>query len=157
MPQPQYSPKPSTYAGVAFRSRLEARWAVFLDNHPNVRSWKYEPFTLELSEPKWDYTPDFEVTFRGSRGSGQPATILLEVKPSLPSDDYEAVISAFANVLNGKIPSVPLYVISGDFFYLRFTFLRFPRTIRSPTLSQLFPNPVPVLQLAAAYRFDLRG
>lgn len=57
---------PTDYAGVHFRSRLEARWAAFF----NCMKWKweYEPIDLE----KW--SPDFRVIT-------PMATLLAEVKP----------------------------------------------------------------------------
>jgi hypothetical protein len=62
-----YAAIPTVYAGVQFRSRLEARWAAFFD----LLGWKweYEPFDLE------GYIPDFLLHQR-------PHTIwLAEVKP----------------------------------------------------------------------------
>jgi hypothetical protein len=48
----RYTPaKPTTYAGVRFRSRLEARWAVMFDQL-GVQ-WAYEPLDLQ------GWTPDF--------------------------------------------------------------------------------------------------
>lgn len=46
---------PTQYAGHEFRSRLEARWAVFFD-HLHI-SWDYEPEGYEL--PHGRYLPDF--------------------------------------------------------------------------------------------------
>ena len=53
---------PTDYNGVHFRSRLEARWAVFFDN---LRmTWTYEP-PLPF-EPLWpSYRPDFYVSVKG--------------------------------------------------------------------------------------------
>lgn len=48
-------PIPTQYAGVRFRSRLEARWAVFFDSL-GIR-WVYEPDGLEI-DGIW-YLPDF--------------------------------------------------------------------------------------------------
>lgn len=61
---------PTEYAGVRFRSRLEATWAVFFDllNWP----WEYEPFDLH------GYIPDFVLKFRKPTG---PAPVIVEVKP----------------------------------------------------------------------------
>lgn len=58
---------PTKYAGVQFRSRLEARWAAFFD----LCGWKwdYEPIDLE------GYIPDFIVAFE--------RPLLVEVKPLL--------------------------------------------------------------------------
>ena len=58
---------PTTYAGVNFRSRLEARWAAFFD----LCGWKwdYEPFDLD------GWAPDFLI-------KTLIATTLVEVKPT---------------------------------------------------------------------------
>jgi hypothetical protein len=48
-------PIPTRYAGCHFRSRLEARWAVFF-NHLGVE-WRYEPEGFDL-DGQW-YLPDF--------------------------------------------------------------------------------------------------
>lgn len=57
---------PTTYAGVNFRSRLEARWAAFFD----LCGWKwdFEPFDLD------GWAPDFKLTI------GE-VVCLVEVKP----------------------------------------------------------------------------
>lgn len=47
--------KPTLYQGVRFRSRLEARWAVFLD--ALGAEWIYEPQVSGVS----GYLPDFEI------------------------------------------------------------------------------------------------
>lgn len=60
---------PTTYAGVEFRSRLEATWAAFFDICGIW--WQYEPIDLD------GWTPDF-----GLRLSG--ALVLAEVKPVDP-------------------------------------------------------------------------
>jgi hypothetical protein len=48
----------TNYAGCHFRSRLEARWAVFFD-HSNIR-WDYEPQGYILSTGR-RYLPDFHL------------------------------------------------------------------------------------------------
>lgn len=65
--------KPTLYAGTRFRSRLEARWAVFFD--AIGREWVYEPNLPELAPLQ--YQPDF-LTSRPDSG-----LTLIEVKPSL--------------------------------------------------------------------------
>jgi len=47
---------PTTYREVRFRSRLEARWAVYFDLIG--LDWRYEPEGYEL--PSGNYCPDFE-------------------------------------------------------------------------------------------------
>jgi hypothetical protein len=50
------SPIPTRYAGRSFRSRLEARWAVFYDTLGIP--WTYEPEGYDLGD-KGPYLPDF--------------------------------------------------------------------------------------------------
>ncbi len=60
---------PTRYAGVEFRSRLEAKWAAFFDLLE--WKWEYEPIDLD------GYIPDFVINKR-----------LIEVKPALKFTDY---------------------------------------------------------------------
>lgn len=48
----------TTYKGFKFRSRLEARWAVFFDTIGT--NWEYEPEGFDLGKLGW-YLPDFYV------------------------------------------------------------------------------------------------
>lgn len=63
---------PTGYSGVCFRSRLEARWAVFFDllGWP----WEYEPIDLA------GYIPDFVLPLPAGR-------VLVEVKPVFSYED----------------------------------------------------------------------
>lgn len=58
------------YKGYRFRSRLEARWAVFLDHLG--KQWEYEPQGFDLGAAGW-YLPDFHIS-----GSEE---CWLEIKP----------------------------------------------------------------------------
>lgn len=53
------------YKGYRFRSRLEARWAVFFD--ALGLKWEYEPEGFEL--PSGRYLPDFKVLYPGRDAS----------------------------------------------------------------------------------------
>ena len=66
----------TTYNGIEYRSRLEARWAAFMQNI----GWDivYEPFDGD------GYIPDFLV--QGDR------PFLVEVKPAVTRKEYEAAI-----------------------------------------------------------------
>ncbi len=64
------------YAGCRFRSRIEARWAVFFD-HLGI-GWQYEPQGFDL--PSGQYLPDFLITW----GTGHPG-IWWEVKGAEPT------------------------------------------------------------------------
>lgn len=66
---------PTDYAGVHFRSRLEARWAAFFDLVG--WRWDYEPIDLD------GYIPDFVIAFRAG-------PMLVEVKPAWTVDELHA-------------------------------------------------------------------
>lgn len=69
---PDITPIPTRYAGCFFRSRLEARWAVFFDSL-NI-AWEYEPEAFSL--PSGNYLPDFRLTLGADRHKSW-----FEVKP----------------------------------------------------------------------------
>jgi hypothetical protein len=78
------------YKGYAFRSRLEARWAVFFD-HLGIR-WDYEPEGFELGNGL-RYLPDFWLPDWG---------MWVEVKPGEP--DHAACEKAWRLVAKGDSP-----------------------------------------------------
>lgn len=65
------------YCGARFRSRLEARWAVFLDSL--ALPWSYEPEGFELPSGK-RYLPDFYLP---------SLDLWLEIKPRLQQISYD--------------------------------------------------------------------
>lgn len=67
------------YRGYRFRSRLEARWAVFFD--ALSLPWEYEPEGFELGCGR-RYLPDFRVRYPG-RGADEVHHEWFEVKSSL--------------------------------------------------------------------------
>ena len=83
----QYNIKaiPTTYAGVKFRSRLEARWAAFFD----LCGWKwdYEPFDLD------GWAPDFRLKIGD-------IIFLVEVKPFDLNAAIERAIDTNQTVLD---------------------------------------------------------
>lgn len=73
---------PTRYAGVLFRSRLEARYAAFFDLAG--WAWEYEPFDL----PGW--VPDFLVRFPCGHSECPPEHVILaEVKPYTTLDEFK--------------------------------------------------------------------
>lgn len=64
------------YKGYRFRSRLEARWAVFFD--ALKIGWEYEPEGYELKDGT-RYLPDFKLL-----DTGQVPDIYIEIKGSFP-------------------------------------------------------------------------
>jgi hypothetical protein len=80
-PPPKPRPKsgdrraiPTKYAGIQFRSRLEARWAAFFDLCG--WGWDYEPFDLA------GYCPDFLLKFH--------RPLIAEVKPANTREELQA-------------------------------------------------------------------
>jgi len=67
----------TNYKGYRFRSRLEARWAVFFD-HLRIK-WEYEPEGYEL--PSGRYLPDFFLPHFSCKSG-----MFVEVKPTTLSD-----------------------------------------------------------------------
>lgn len=78
------------YSGYRFRSRLEARWAVFLDAL-GVR-YEYEPEGFELPSGK-RYLPDFRVKCYGKRGDrdSEPFDLYIEVKGHMTQKDADRI------------------------------------------------------------------
>lgn len=72
----ELAPIETAYRGYRFRSRLEARWAVYFDTLEY--RWEYEPEGFHL--PSGEYLPDFRVD---ADRAGYPTW--WEVKPSLPA------------------------------------------------------------------------
>lgn len=76
-----------TYAGVEFKSRLEARWARFFD--ALGAPWEYEPRTFRMRGQEWQYTPDFHLP---------EERLWVEVKGRFIRDDkYAAKLEAYAH------------------------------------------------------------
>lgn len=57
-----YQARPTLYKGVRMRSRLEALYAAWLDNH-QLDKWTYEP--MAFGSPDGQYLPDFFVCDAG--------------------------------------------------------------------------------------------
>jgi len=152
-------PKPTRYGPYLFKSRLEARWAVFLDNCPSVLRWSYEPVRFRELQTGWDYTPDFSVVTAGRK-------LYLEVKPIFPTAEYLHVLQVFAIAIAqqdrnlsfrpGKPPLLQALVLGyGNFWDDDITLL----SVESPnlrfSLQSVFANSKTARILANNYRFDL--
>jgi hypothetical protein len=97
---------PTSYAGCRFRSRLEARWAVFFD--AMGIEWRYEPEGFRIG--RRNYLPDFLlpgtgtwIEVKGSR-SNLHKHLMLDAAHELPGS---APGSAPRLVICGPIPDVP--------------------------------------------------
>lgn len=96
------------YAGCRFRSRLEARWAVFFDrlNIP----WEYEPQGYEL--PSGRYLPDFYLPKQAAH---------FEVKGVAPDDKYAELLADLVRATKqrlvlavGSIPNPDAYEVQAE-------------------------------------------
>jgi hypothetical protein len=83
----------TTYRGVTFRSRLEARWAAFFDR---IKwDWIYEPFNGD------GYIPDFLIM--GAR------PMLIEIKPAVTSAEYHAPVDKIERSNLGWIHDIMIF------------------------------------------------
>lgn len=73
------------YKGYLFRSRLEARWAVFFD--ACGVDWEYEPEGYDLGDGVW-YLPDFLLHGVKGRSAGD---LFVEVKGKMTDSDAEKI------------------------------------------------------------------
>ena len=83
-------PIETIYNGYRFRSRLEARWAVFFDAL-GVK-YEYEPEGFRNADGK-TYLPDFRIKCYGTRGGcGEDFfDLYVEVKGNMTADDAEKI------------------------------------------------------------------
>lgn len=98
------------YRGFRFRSRLEARWAVFFDHIGLV--WEYEKEGYKLPSGR-QYLPDFFFPNFPYTGNEYPGGCFIEIKPTMPedgSDDWLKITE-----FNDNFESIhhPLYLIVG--------------------------------------------
>lgn len=104
-------PIETKYKGYRFRSRLEARWAVFFD--ALGVEYEYEPEGFKLPNGKV-YLPDFRLKCWGCRGSHSletPFDLYVEVKGVMTLEDAQK-IWAFSNLDTWNDLCVPL--VCGD-------------------------------------------
>jgi len=88
---------PTKYNGCSFRSRLEARWAVFMDIMGIY--WEYEPDGYELDGVR--YLPDFYLKLQD---------VFLEIKPKYPTNDEEKKARLLAEFTKKQV-----FILFSDF------------------------------------------
>lgn len=71
----RFTPRPTTYNGTPMRSRIEAKYARWLDEH-NMR-WEYEPQCF--ASARGQYLPDFLI--HDVNILGTPRRLYVELKP----------------------------------------------------------------------------
>lgn len=137
--------KPSRYLGVQFRSRLEARWGVFLTHYHQINSWQYEPVTIATKGGQ--YTPDFHIKLLDGR------ELYLEVKPVKVSDEtYSWLMSDVADTLKH-----PLALCIGSFYSkdIRIVYRVSSTQVRIDSFEDFFKQGLHGHSIADRYRFDL--
>ena len=92
------------YQGYRFRSRLEARWAVFFD-HIGLW-WEYEPEGFDVDGTY--YLPDFYIRSLG---------VYAEVKPKQFTEKEYALIAAVGGLVLDGLPDHKFYIASGTVCY----------------------------------------
>lgn len=107
-------PIETIYKGYRFRSRLEARWAVFFD--ACGVEWEYEPEGFDLGDGIC-YLPDF--LLHGVKAKGFSGNLYVEVKGCFTAEDRNKLLK-FYDVFseNDELPvsKKPLFVV-GDIPY----------------------------------------
>jgi hypothetical protein len=83
-------PIETRYAGCRFRSRLEARWAVFFDTLGVA--WEYEPEGFLIGKHKRPYLPDFKL-----RRTWTDKSLWVEVKGTDEALDLDLLSEAIAD------------------------------------------------------------
>lgn len=93
------------YKGYRFRSRLEARWAVFFDSLGV--NWEYEVEGFSLPD-KTMYLPDFKL--HTTTLDGEPRVHFIEIKPDrdLTGDEVNKAYQL------ARAECVPVCIIAGD-------------------------------------------
>ena len=98
---------PTEYKGYRFRSRLEARWAVFFD--ACGADWEYEPEGFDLGDGTY-YLPDFllhGVTIHHGLFK-ENCDVYVEVKGKMTDDDVRKINRFYeAGVAEGPEADVP--------------------------------------------------
>ena len=95
------------YRGYRFRSRLEARWAVFFD--AIGAEWEYEPEGFLLDDGT-RYLPDFRIRSyrgRGKRWGDDAKEIFVEIKGNMTEEDLHKIEMFSASkpiIVFGQIP-----------------------------------------------------
>ena len=87
------------YKGYHFRSRLEARWAVFFD--ALGIKWEYEKEGYDLGEHGW-YLPDFWLPSFSIRGELK-RDVFIEIKGSFPTQEEQDRCSHLAMKIHGSV------------------------------------------------------
>jgi hypothetical protein len=79
----EMKPIETTHNGITYRSRLEARWALFFEQVFPIYKIHYEPEGYILQDGTW-YLPDFEII---GEIKGEIFRLFIEIKPINGADE----------------------------------------------------------------------
>jgi len=96
------APIPTEWRGITFRSRLEARWAMFFDGAGIA--WEYEAEAYEL--PSGRYLPDFWLPAVVGPGTPGVPGVHFEVKGTEPTDAEMRRCFELSDLLGGGVAYV---------------------------------------------------
>jgi hypothetical protein len=96
--QPEIRAIETRYRGYRFRSRLEARWAVFFD--ALGIPWVYEPEGYEYAYDgkTYRYLPDFYLPNISLRSTGESGGLFVKVKPTVERSDDDKLFGFVEHV-----------------------------------------------------------
>jgi len=108
---------PTLYNGISYRSRLEARWALYFDliNY----NFEYELEGYDLGRFGW-YLPDFYLI-------NTKQNCYIEIKPTMPDKPYLRKLYEFAKLIND-----PFYIAVGSPSPENIILYRFDISIENP-------------------------
>lgn len=135
MTTPTIPARPTTYNGTQMRSRLEARYAAWLDSIE--ADWTYEPQCFADQDDQ--YLPDFRVD--GVLVIGSPRTVYVEVKPTVALVGGSVNVDRMSRVLWASQPDA--------LFLLEIAEMSWPRLH--------FPPALDCWPMAAAWQRDTDG
>lgn len=127
MPRYDFAAHPTKWNGIQYRSRLEARWAIFFT--ALGISFQYEPLLLVREGMRKLYVPDFYLP---------GLKCFLEVKPNAPTRKEVAKAQLLSTSCNA-----PVFISTNDFF-----------SINSP-VSLTFRKVQEGKLVRSSYAFDL--
>ena len=148
-------PKETIYNGYRFRSRLEARWAVFFDSL-GVK-YEYEPEGFELPG-LGGYLPDFRVMCHGTRGDCLDAAwpLYIEVKGQMDAASAEKIKAfSYYHAYDDVIwpgPDDPDYDVNIRAILKEAGYKHFPLLIVGDIPNVQYPNDVTEEAIMGSYR-----
>ena len=108
--------RPTTYNGIAMRSRLEARFAALWDHLGWV--WEYEP--RAYASPAGQYLPDFLIVDDRCAGGCRHGPTFIEVKGTVALDAVAGIQKRMEIILESEPGATLILVVEdGSAFYWR--------------------------------------